>query len=242
MSAVANLATTARIACLAVLASGCKPTPAAPAEAPASANPPTLLETDPDAAAAEFRRLEDRLLAEPVIEGNFEVTATGALEVSLAGEIGFLPEPGRLVAEGSFAGQPTEVSYRADGTGLTWVSTSEQTINHPTAAESSRAIAIGFTRMGVLHNLAQLVAGELPDHATGGVDEWVRVVDVQFAEGRPGAQTALAFSIVVDGRPAATATLWLDDETKLPVAREQQVELDSGSMRVVEKYTLASSS
>jgi hypothetical protein len=42
----------------------------------------------------------------------------------------------------------------------------------------TEALVLGFTRMGILHNLARLTRGAAPDHADGGVREWVEVRDV----------------------------------------------------------------
>ena len=98
---------------------------------------------------------------------------------------------------------------------------------------------IGLTRQGLLHNLAMLTAGRPPDHADGGVAEWVEVVEPQlgppevFGEGQA---RPLEFAITVSDQPVGHATLWLDDRG-LPIERRQVVNFPEGQMRVTERYT-----
>lgn len=98
--------------------------------------------------------------------------------------------------------------------------------------------------MGVLHNLAMLVGGAPPDHAAGGVEDWVQTVDHRrpVPSGPPPGPDgeAVTFGLVVGGEPSGTATLWLDDRG-VPVRREQTVEFPEGVMRVVERYEVLGS-
>jgi hypothetical protein len=99
---------------------------------------------------------------------------------------------------------------------------------------------LGLIRMGVTHNLAQLVAWEFVDHHDGDPDAWVEARDVVAGEIeiREGRQLRpVRFTVVVSGKESAEATLWLDEEDGLPVLREQTVEFDEGSMTVVERFT-----
>jgi hypothetical protein len=50
---------------------------------------------------------------------------------------------------------------------------------------------------------------------------------------------SLRFDIVIRGKKCASATLWIDSESGLPVRREQIVELSSGAILVVENYSYA---
>ncbi|MCB9730056.1 MAG: hypothetical protein H6744_10310 [Deltaproteobacteria bacterium] len=108
-----------------------------------------------------------------------------------------------------------------------------------TPAALREAVVIGLSRMGLLHNLARLAEGELPDHAGGDVTAWVTVeptdlgpeVDIEGARARP-----ITMRILVGGRHTGDATLWLDETTGLPVRREQVVRFQDGEMQVVERY------
>lgn len=84
--------------------------------------------------------------------------------------------------------------------------------------------------MGILHNIANLSAGGMPDHATGGVDEWVLVSNVEVAA------AAYNFDIIVADIPSGSATL-TTDEIGNPTMRKQTVVFPGGEMRVVETYS-----
>jgi outer membrane lipoprotein-sorting protein len=73
----------------------------------------------------------------------------------------------------------------------------------------------------------------------GGVRDWVEVSDFRLGESEAADATATAtisFSITVAGQPAGEATLWFDEETGLPLRREQTVEFETGTMTVLEVY------
>jgi hypothetical protein len=99
--------------------------------------------------------------------------------------------------------------------------------------EVREAVLIGFTRMGILHNLARLMANELPDHADGGVTDWV-VAD-SFAVD-PQRDAGVSFDLFVAGRPSGSATLEISPAGQ-PVERLQTVNFPSGVMRVTETYS-----
>ena len=86
--------------------------------------------------------------------------------------------------------------------------------------------------MGVLHNIAMLSGGAPPDHANGGVDDWVKTVEHRHPE---GSGSGVMFDLVVDGTPSGSATLWIDEQGQ-PLRREQRVDFPEGTMIVVERY------
>ncbi len=90
--------------------------------------------------------------------------------------------------------------------------------------------------MGVLHNVAMLVGGAVPDHADGGVTSWVRTQDH-----RSTPDGGLAFALLVDGQPSGEATLWLDADG-FPLRREQVVPFGDTTMRVEERYEVLDAS
>jgi hypothetical protein len=90
---------------------------------------------------------------------------------------------------------------------------------------------IGFVRMGILHNLARLVAGAGPDHADGGVADWV----VLSEHGVTADDATSHFAIQVAGQPAGNASLEFDGERLL--RREQSVDFPGGTMSVTEEYS-----
>lgn len=167
----------------------------------------------------------------------FSVTATGAVAVDLEGELELGPCCG-LIAEGDFAGQPYALALRATGDHLQAHSGDDLLFEGPVPGELSHALRIGLTRMGVLHNVAMLVGGAPPDHADGGVEDWVRTSEHKHVErdGQPG----IAFDLTVAGQPSGHATLWLDDRG-WPASREQSVDFPEGTMKVVEVYEFSES-
>lgn len=185
-----------------------------------------------------FDQLERTLLASDFAL-DFQVVSHGAYEAGLGGSLAVQgPHTVRLEADGHFAGEPAAIRLAArddrmhGGNGDTVFAT-----DTPPALRD--ALVLGLTRMGILHNLAVMSAGAPPDHGEGGVRDWVRVDDLR--PGQPevidGVPTkTLSFQVVVNGSAAATATLWLREDSGLPLRREQIVKFDGSEMRVVENY------
>lgn len=147
-------------------------------------------------------------------------------------------EESELVARGSFAGQPQDLRLWTEGDLLHGGPVDAPSFARSRPLALDPALIIGFTRMGVLHNIAMLVGGAPPDHADGGVEDWVQTVEhhhVQRADA-----SGIAFALRVDGQPSGEATVWLDDEG-LPIEREQVVDFPEGQMRVRETYSFIES-
>jgi len=179
--------------------------------------------------AAVLAALEDRLLAADGIRFEFEVTAEGAIEADLRGMLEASAGEVRLTASGSFAGQAVELTLLADGDRLE-LGNGPELDRISTPAYLKEALVVGLTRMGILHNLARLSGATAPDHAEGGVRDWV-TVGAFTADA-----TAIAFDLTVAGEPAGSAALQLDSGGR-PVLRRQTVEFPTGQMRVVERYS-----
>lgn len=114
----------------------------------------------------------------------------------------------------------------------------------PTPRALRESLVLGFTRMGLLHNVVRLAGFELPDRALGGAADWVqlrglvaRVPERVRLGGHIPVEAMvdpIDFVVIVSGRRAATATLWLLEDT--PYRREQRVFFDEGHMDVHEQY------
>lgn len=207
------------------------PAPGLRAETEASAEIPP---------AQVLRLLEARLLDATRVRFDYEITSEGALTAQLEGEV--VLRDGRrmeLEASGPFGDSPAHVSLRSDGENLRG-GPKARPFDITTPPALREAMVIGLTRMGLLHNLARLIASAPPDHANGGVMAWVTVSEVERGtprevDGVPA--VPLTFQITVDDVPTASATLWLAEETGLPVRRTQTVRFGDDEMRVVESYT-----
>jgi len=179
--------------------------------------------------ADSFAALEARLLAADTVRIAFEATADGSVTAALSGELAIDRDAVvTLTATGEFGGEPATLRLRADGERYTYGNAAELTMNRRPDG-LVEALVIGFTRMGILHNLALLTSAAPPDHADGGVRDWVSV-----GAFRRDAD-AIGFDLTVAGEPAGTATLVLD-ANGLPVERRQAVPFPEGEMRVVETY------
>lgn len=220
----------ARRAGAVVLAAGVLAGCSAPAPEASEASATADVGSDPEAA---FREVEDRLLAARTVRLDFEITAEGAVVVALEGRLEMdAGDDVLLTAAGTFAGQPVDVRLETDGETYAFGNPPEGA-GAPVPPELSRAILVGMTRMGLLHNLARLTADAPPDHAEGGVASWV-VVD-EFATESEEPPT-VGFAITVAGQPSGSATLALDADGR-PLVRRQTVGFPQGEMRVVERYS-----
>jgi hypothetical protein len=113
----------------------------------------------------------------------------------------------------------------------------EDTFSDRAPAHVREAMLIGMARMGLLHNLARLVAAMPPDRAAGGVTDWVRAEDIGWVSPVEGsAGPGVRFRILVAGQDADDAELWLD-EAGFPLRRDQTVRFPQGDMRVREEFS-----
>lgn len=187
-------------------------------------------------AAVERILLEtEHLAAEEVL-----VRADSALTVRLTGGLWLGPDGrARLDADGRFE-IDTALRLVSDGTRMAGGRTDGVRFDTTAAPALREALVLGLTRMGLLHNLARLYGGSPPDHAEGGVTDWVTVHGLEW---RPETLVSgrrarpLGFTLRVDGTDAAEAELHLDAETGLPLLRRQTVAFPAGVMVVEEQYS-----
>lgn len=183
-----------------------------------------------------FVALEDGWFGRSEIALGFHVTAEGAFTADLEGRLVVRGDDAlTLEAIGHFGGQPVELAFEAAG-GRMLGGNGSETFDVATPPALREAVVLGITRMGILHNLARLVAGTPPDHADGGVREWVEVDALEWAEGGEAAQ-GVTFAITVADQPSGDATLWLDADGT-PLLRRQVVRFPGGAMHVTERYTV----
>lgn len=187
---------------------------------------------------ALFQALESRLLAQPV-KLRFAITSSGAFTAALNGTLELHADNTlSLTATGRFGDAPVQLSLSSDGKTLRG-SNGKKTFEMAAPPHLRDALIIGWTRMGLLHNLVRLVAGKSPDHMAGSVREWVQVMQMQhrlpLAADMPP-DDIFMFDIEVAGQPSGSARLVVDATVRLPRERTQTVEFETGSMRVTERY------
>lgn len=183
-------------------------------------------------AVGAFGLIESRLLRADRVRLSYHVTASGAVDADLRGELVTAGDEGTLTARGTFAGGRVRLALRTAGDTYTYGPVGGA-VEAPTPAALHEALILGLTRMGILHNLARLTAGAPPEHAGGGVGEWVRVEGLRVDSTAP---VTLQFAVRVADREVGEAVLVLGPDG-LPRIRRQTVRFPEGEMHVVERYS-----
>jgi hypothetical protein len=172
----------------------------------------------------------------------FTVVATGALEVKMQGLLMVSADRVSLQSRGSFGDQVVELTMTADGERMRGGGPGPK-FDLPEAPALREALLIGLVRMGVLHNLAVMLGGRPPDHADGGVRQWVVADDPRLAVARGmeapaeiSSENVVSFDLTVADQPSGSASVWFDARSGLPVGRQQIVDFPDGRMQVSETY------
>ncbi len=190
-------------------------------------------------AETRFLELEQRLLDAESVHIRGAAGSAGAVISGLEGQA-VLASGNRahLQFSGEFGGTGVTLALVADGEQM-WGGNGADQFESEAPPLLNEGILLGFTRMGILHNLALLSSVSPPDGTDGAIRDWVTVSN--FAWGESGtldgvAAEALTFDLTVNGTPSAKVVLWLDQENGLPVQREQLVQFPDGEMRAIEVY------
>jgi hypothetical protein len=195
-------------------------------------SPPLLVRED---ASALFAKVEEALLASPDLQLRAQLNAEGALQAALDAKLRVSNEQSELAIKGSFGGQPVDTQLTASGDKLQVGK--GRPLTRPAALRE--ALVLGFTRMGLMHNAARLSGSGIPDHAHGGVRNWLQTKEhaleadavVNGAKAR-----VLTFAIFVEGERSGEAKLWIDAATLRPLERAVVVHFPQGDMTVTERY------
>jgi len=204
------------------------------ANADAEASPAVAAPSESPAAA--FARFENGWFQQPHVHVAFHVTAEGAFTADLEGELMLAGADGVfLTARGTFGGEAVDLTLNTRAGRMTG-GRAEQTFDEPIPSDLRSGVAIGFTRMGILHNLARLTGALPPEHTDGTVRGWLEAHDLAWipADGS-NAAPGLRFALSVDGVPAADATLWLGPAGE-PLRREVTLRFPGEELRVTERY------
>jgi hypothetical protein len=177
--------------------------------------------TDSPASATTVAAVEKELLGARAIAVTFDIAADGAHTAKVEGDVRMTPDNhARWRVSGTFDGNPLSI---------------DKTFTVADGAKLTEAIVLGWTRMGLLHHIAQLAQGNGLEHAGGGLGEWITVTDAPAPTGVDAAAAMLAMDLVVDGNPMGHADLELDS-LGLPAHRVQTVHFPNGDMHVEEHY------
>lgn len=193
--------------------------------------------TEPAPAAVLAKRLDDlvsTLRTEDPLDVQFEVESSGAVDSTVTGSLRVVDGTLTLTFEGKFAGRSIDGTLTGTADKLTLTSSNGRGFENEAPTALRDGIAVGFVRMGILHNIAMMSGGRAPDRVDGTASEWAKSRNCRaMGDG-------VAFDIEVSGKPAGSAELAFDPETGLPTRRQQTVEFGPGkTMNVVETYTFS---
>jgi hypothetical protein len=185
--------------------------------------------------ARALARLERLLLETDSLSLTYDVRSTGAAEARLSGQLFREGSTLALRAAGHLGEEKVNAALLEEAGDLE-LTAADSTRVVPAPASTWEAMALGLTRMGVLHNLTRLAEGKLPDRAHEGIGGWLRAGEVRAEEGDVPGGVNIVFEVVVDGEVRGEATLVLGSGG-LPVERRQRVDFGEATMEVLERYT-----
>lgn len=188
-----------------------------------------------------MRQLQNRLLAAKRIAVEADIQSRGTMFTTLKGSA-LLGERNTLTLSygGQFGDRPAVLVLTADYRSQE-LRSGGNSRREAMPGETNRAVLIGLLRMGLLHNLTRLSRLEAPDHAAGGVEQWVTLDNFRpttyILGGELEGTLSFGFDVLLRGEHSASARLWLDPASGLPRRREQTVKLPGGETKVIESYT-----
>lgn len=196
-------------------------------------------------AADRLAASERALLNAKGVTGTFDIESQGENPSQFAGNI----ELGdgnalKITAVGSYKSEAVQLELDSrDSAGTNRSTTKGPSVSShrdPPTPKLREAVALGLSRMGLLHNLVALSLDRPVDKAEGGADAWVKAVDVKSgaAETLNGvACTRVEFGIALSGQRMGEASVCIADATGLPIARTQTMHFPSGDMTETETFT-----
>ncbi len=187
-------------------------------------------------ARALLRELEERLAGAREVAIDVEIESHGAHEAAYRGTLTLGPARIALDVRGTFGGAPSDLSLQADDETVHLTHGGEPAFERAADPSTRDALITGLVRMGLLHNLAMLHAGEPPDVRAVRASDWVELADAHGE--RSGDRIVVRARVVVEHASAGEVVLALDAETRLPVERRVTVHFDEGDMDVLERYTV----
>lgn len=221
---------------------GCASSPlgAPPSRQPGPATAPAVLEA-PSLDPTERLTAAERTLIQDAFRARVTVHSTGAVDSTFVGALVMEGDRIALTASGTFAGTPVELSFEADGERMRGKGGARD-FDLPQPPELREVLAVSIVRMGILHTLAMLSAGQPPDVPQGDVRDWL-VVTPQL-----GAPTVavmepfhtelpadpVTFRTAVAGDDSVTATVWIDGGVLLE--RQQETRFGEETMTVLEAF------
>lgn len=187
---------------------------------------------------------ERALLTAKGVSATFDIESMGENASVMKGSLELIDGNAlRVLAEGTMKNETVQVEldsrepdspHRASTKGPNVTSHRD-----PPAPKLREAVALGLSRMGLLHNLSVLANDRSVEKAEGGFDAWVKAIDVKAGAVdtiNGVACTRVDFGIQVSGERMGDASVCIADANGLPLSRKQTVHFPSGDMSVTETF------
>ncbi len=193
---------------------------------------------------ARLEAMEAVLLSAKSVSGSFEIESKGENAAKLTGTLRLYDGNAlHLTAEGHFKSEGVQLlvdSRDPSGTNRT-TTKGPNVFSHrdPPTDKLREAVALGVSRIGLLHNLAKLSLDQPIDHAEGGFAEWVKPLAAKdgHSDNVHGESCRrVDFDVEVQGRVVGEASVCVSDVTGLPLHRRQTVHFPAGDMMVSETF------
>ena len=188
-------------------------------------------------AEQKFKDVEALLARAGRFDLKAHVMSSGAVTSDLNADMGVANSG--IVAirmHGTLEGKPDDVVLRTDGV-VTMITMDGKDTRLQPGHGMREAVQLGLLRVGLWHNLMLLSRGVQPEHHQGDIKLWADVSNVHYIATPQKGSTALAFDVRIENKKVGTATLWIDDATKVPLKREQTLILDGEKIKTVEDYS-----
>jgi len=171
----------------------------------------------PSAPPAErLANVEKELESAKQLSLRFVTRTTGAVESHFTGTMNVLPgNIASIDADGELMGKTSTIRYSANGT----------------PAQLDHALIVTLVRMGLTHDLYELANNKPPSYAEGGVDEGLKLDQLQW----DAKEKKFTYHLVVDKKDVGAGELWVGRHD-YPLHRKLTVHFPQGDMQVDERY------
>jgi hypothetical protein len=201
--------------------------------------PPTQAKTEEGKVdpAAMMTDVESKMTTPPSLRILVESHATGFIEADMKTTLTIAKgDKVRLESEGTFMKEPVSIVFVSDGLVMKRKKNGE-TSDAVASTGVRQQMLTELVRMGLLHDVATLAEGKLPDHLTD-VDTWVVAHDATVGDIDPTFEPParpIHFLVRVSDKETGDCTLHVDKSGR-PVQRVQVVHFPEGDMHVKETY------
>lgn len=173
-----------------------------------------------------LEKVEQRLLDAHYVDLYANVSIDEPYKRQMSGSL-IMDESGVLTGRfrGTIGPDPAVLDIKADDQRLT-MALNDQQREGSTPKALRESILVGLMRVGLAQSLISLSQLKPPERADGGVRDWVSYANVSLREGAVAqgyhtGEIGLQFDLMIGGKVAGHARLWISTQNQLPTRREQ---------------------